>query len=599
MRFYATIVIYDKSQLHKPTLVDMMQLGNLQREDHFVKEIKEIIAADVAEATGLDTSVVIGMLEYPPNPELGDLALPCFKLAKSLRKNPMQIAEELATRLEALNEIESATPTGGFLNIRLRKTSFATDVVNRSIEDVKRLFSEERGKGRTAVVDYSAPNIAKPFGVGHLRSTIIGQSIVRMMREDGFHVEGLNHLGDWGTQFGKNIAAYVRWGDEEKVRANPIRELFKLYVRFHEEAEEDPSLDDEGRYWFKQLEDGNEEATRLWKWFIEESIKAFKETYAILGVEFDHYLGESFYTDKMDAVVKELRDRGLLVKDEGAEVVDLSEYGMPPCLILKSDGTSIYPTRDLASAEYRHNVLGADTLVYVVGAEQRLHFQQVFKVLELMGRDYAKNCTHVAFGLMKFNGERLSTRRGHVVYLEDVLKRAIDEASRIIEEKNPNLSDKERVAQAVGVGAVIFNDLKTYRIHEVDFRYEDVLNFDGETGPYVQYTHARACSVLRKANDASAMWPSGYAPNEIEWELIVQMSQAGEALNRAVDEYDPSVMARYILQLCHAFNRFYHSNPILQSEGETRTARVALTRGTRNVLANALYLIGLGAPEEM
>lgn len=419
------------------------------------------------------------------------------------------------------------------------------------------------------------------------------------MREDGFHVEGLNHLGDWGTQFGKNIAAYMRWGDEEKVRANPIRELFKLYVRFHEEAEKDPALEDEGRYWFKQLEEGNEEAIRLWKWFIEESLKAFKETYQLLGVEFDHYLGESFYTDKMDAVVNELREKGLLVEDDGAEVVDLSEYGMPPCLILKSDGTSIYPTRDLASAEYRHRVLGADTLVYVVGAEQKLHFQQVFKVLELMGRDYAKNCTHVAFGLMKFNGERLSTRRGHVVYLEDVLTKAIEEAAKIIEDKNPNLANKQEVARSVGVGAVIFNDLKTYRIHEVDFRYEDVLNFDGETGPYVQYTHARACSVLRKAETRETAWPAGYVPNEIEWGLIVQLSQADETLERAVDEYDPSVMARFILQVCHAFNRFYHNNPILQSDEPTRSARLALTDATRKVLAKALYLIGLDAPEEM
>ncbi|WP_067621168.1 arginine--tRNA ligase [Alicyclobacillus acidiphilus] len=564
-----------------------------------MKEIKGVIAAEVAKVSGLDESVVIGMLEYPPNADMGDLALPCFKLAKSLRKSPAQIAEELAASLAKLNEIEEAAPSGGFLNIRLAKGAFAEHVVTKSINDVHGLFSSERGKGRTAVVDYSAPNIAKPFGVGHLRSTIIGQSIVRMMREDGFHVEGLNHLGDWGTQFGKNIAAYMRWGDEEKVRANPIRELFKLYVRFHEEAEKDPALEDEGRYWFKQLEEGNEEAIRLWKWFIEESLKAFKETYQLLGVEFDHYLGESFYTDKMDAVVNELREKGLLVEDDGAEVVDLSEYGMPPCLILKSDGTSIYPTRDLASAEYRHRVLGADTLVYVVGAEQKLHFQQVFKVLELMGRDYAKNCTHVAFGLMKFNGERLSTRRGHVVYLEDVLTKAIEEAAKIIEDKNPNLANKQEVARSVGVGAVIFNDLKTYRIHEVDFRYEDVLNFDGETGPYVQYTHARACSVLRKAETRETAWPAGYVPNEIEWGLIVQLSQADETLERAVDEYDPSVMARFILQVCHAFNRFYHNNPILQSDEPTRSARLALTDATRKVLAKALYLIGLDAPEEM
>ncbi|GLV14555.1 arginine--tRNA ligase [Alicyclobacillus hesperidum] len=566
-----------------------------------MKSIKHAIATAVAEHTGFPAADIVNLIEYPPNPELGDLALPCFQFAKQLRKNPALIASELADKLAGIDGIGNANAQGGYLNLTLERSTYALSIVDRALQSVHDLFSEERGTGHTVAVDYSAPNIAKPFGVGHLRSTIIGQAIVRLMREDGYRVEGVNHLGDWGTQFGKNIAAYLKWGDEETVRKNPVRELFKLYVRFHEEAREHPELEDEGRYWFKQLEEGHEQANRLWRWFIDESLRAFQETYKTLGVEFDHYLGESFYNDKMDAIVDELRAKGLLVEDDGAEVVDLSAYDMPPCIIKKSDGTSIYATRDLAAADYRHRVLGADTLVYVVGAEQKLHFQQVFKVLELLGRDYAKRCTHVAFGLMKFNGERLSTRRGHVVYLEDVLNKAIEEAKRIIQEKNPNLADQDGVARSVGVGAVIFNDLKTYRIHEVDFRYEDVLNFDGETGPYVQYTHARACSVLRKAGtDAQPLnWPTQVQPDDVEWALILRLAQAGEALARAVDEFDPSVMARYVLHVCHAFNRFYHNNPILQADDPLRAARLALTQATRNVIAKALYLIGLDAPQEM
>lgn len=566
-----------------------------------MKAIKTNIASALKAVTGLDEPALNQMMEYPPNPELGDLALPCFKLAKTMRKSPQQIAEQLAEVLSALPEVAVATPVNGYLNIAVARSSFAKEIVQTAIDKPRALFSSQRGLGHTAAIDYSAPNIAKPFGVGHLRSTIIGESLVRMMREDGYNVVGINHLGDWGTQFGKTIAAYLRWGDEEQVKADPVRELFKLYVRFHQEAEADPSLDEEGRHWFKQLEDGNEQAVRLWKWFIDESIKAFKKTYALLNIEFEHYLGESFYNDKMDAVVDELREKGLLVRDQGAEVVDLSAYDMPPCIIKKSDGTSIYATRDLAAADYRHNHFKADTLVYVVGAEQKLHFQQVFKVLELMGRPYAQHCTHVSFGMMKYNGERLSTRRGKIVYLEDVLTKAITEANRIIEEKNPNLPNRDEVARSVGVGAVIFNDLKTYRVHDVDFRYEDVLNFDGETGPYVQYTHARACSVLRKAGltEANISWQDSGTLSDTEWGLVVSLSLANEALNRAVDEYDPSIVARYILQLSAAFNRFYHHNPILQADEATRAQRLALTVAARNVLASALYLIGLDALEEM
>jgi arginyl-tRNA synthetase len=571
-----------------------------------MKQSKQILATLSAQALGLAAEDVLPLLEYPPQPELGDLALPCFRFAKTLRRNPAEIAKDVAEALKTSEAFEQVDAVGGYVNVKLNRHAVAEEVVNRARTDIDSFFSRRRGGGAKVAIDYSSPNIAKPFGVGHLRSTMIGQSIKRLLELDGYQAIGINHLGDWGTQFGKNIVAYLRWGDEEVVRRDPVRELFRLYVRFHQEAQEHPELEDEARAWFKKLEDGDEEAVRLWRWFIEESLKAFKRTYALLGVSFDHYLGESFYNDKMQAVIDELRDKGLLVESEGAEVVDLSQWDMPPCIIRKSDGATIYATRDLAAALYRHDVLGAEHLVYVVGAEQTLHFQQVFKVLELMGRPWAKNCRHVAFGMMKFNGERLSTRRGKIVYLEEVLERAITEARRIIEEKNPSLEDKDEVARAVGVGAVVFNDLKTYRMHDPDFRYEDVLNFDGETGPYVQYTHARACSVLRKAEEANVRLPLDAASpvlfpdvSEAEWRLVRQLSQAQEVLERAVDEMDPSLMARFVLDVCHAFNRFYHDEPILAAPEGVREARLALTDATRAVIAKALYLLGLEAPVAM
>ncbi len=562
---------------------------------------KSELASVVAKATGLDSTELVTWIEYPPNPNLGDLAFPCFRLAKIQKKSPQQIAEQLAKEISGSNRFADAEAAGGYVNVRLLRDKVATTTIHLARTATESLFSSQKMKGRVAAVDYSSPNIAKPFGVGHLRSTIIGQSIVRLLKANGCEVVGINHLGDWGTQFGKNIAAYLRWGDEEVVKQNPVRELFHLYVRFHDEAKDNPELEDEGRLWFKRLEEGDPTARRLWQWFIDESIAVFKKTYDLLDVSFDHYLGESFYNDKMEAVVDELRRDNLLVESEGAEVVDLSEWNMPPCIIKKSDGASIYATRDLAAAMYRNQTFGADTLVYVVGAEQTLHFQQIFKVLELMGKPWAKNCKHVSFGMMKYNGERLSTRRGKVVYLDDVLSRAVDEAAKIIESKNPSLSDKESVAKAVGVGAVIFNDLKTYRQHDVDFRYEDVLNFDGETGPYVQYTHARACSVLRKAEGMLGQDPVSFAEvTEIEWRVVSQLMQAAEYFDRAVAEYDPSLIARFALDLCQAFNRFYHDHPILTAEDPSvRQTRLALTDATRAVLNWCLTVLGLTALEAM
>lgn len=550
---------------------------------------------------GMDEAEINTYIEYPPQAEMGDLALPCFRFAKALRKAPQAIAAEIAEVLQASGDFVEVTVAGAYVNVKVNRTQVADALVPVAVSSPVDLFTQQRHRGQTAAVDYSSPNIAKPFGVGHLRSTMIGQAIIRMLIADGFRVEGINHLGDWGTQFGKNIVAYRRWGDEDKVRANPVRELFHLYVRFHEEANEHPELEEEAREWFKRLEDGDAEATRLWKWFISESLAAFKQTYDLLGVQFDHLLGESFYNDKMQAVVDELQSKQLLTESEGAQVVDLSAYDMPPCLIRKSDGATIYATRDLASALYRHDVLGADHLIYVVGGEQKLHFAQVFKVLELMGRAWAKDARHVAFGMMKINGERMSTRRGKIVYLEDVLDLAISEAQRIIEEKNPALEDKGRIAQMVGVGAVIFNDLKNDRVHDVDFRMEDVVNFDGETGPYVQYTHTRASSVLRKADEQGLTIPTTMvgAIGDVEWDVIRLLGQANEVFDRALDDMDPSAIARFVLDLCHTFNRFYHEAPILIAEGVQRADRLALTAASKSVIAYALYLLGLEAPERM
>lgn len=574
---------------------------------------KLAIAELVAPVVGLSTSDVAGLIEYPPNEDMGDLALPCFRFAKQLHRAPTEIAKDVATTLTESGAFSKVDVAGGYVNVYLSHSGVARQVIQTLRSNPLSLFSEERQKGDSAAIDYSSPNIAKPFGVGHLRSTMIGHAIANLLRADGSTVIGINHLGDWGTQFGKNIAAYRMWGDEETVKQNPTRELLALYVRFHAEAENNPKLEDEGRAWFKRLEDGDEEARALWQWFIDESLKTFQATYDRLGIHHEYVLGESFYNDKMDAVVDELREKGLLVESQGAEVVDLSAYDLPPCIIRKSDGATIYATRDLAAAIYRHDVLGGNHLIYVVGGEQTLHFQQVFKVLELMGRDWAKDCRHVAFGMMKYHGERLSTRRGKIIYLEDVLEKAVAEAMRVIEEKNPSLPNKSDIAEAVGIGAVVFNDLKNYRMHEVDFRYEDVLNFDGETGPYVQYTHARACSVLRKAglnaNTSAGSLSGEFSTNAgdlsaglhpSEWRLVVEMNKANEVFERALDQLDPSLIARLVLDVCHAFNRFYHDVPILSADTESdKLFRVGLTDATRAFIAYCLNLLGLRAPESM
>lgn len=584
----------------------------------------------------LEEAELLRLLERPPKPELGDVAFPCFTLAKMWRRSPQQIAAELQARLagaqaEAGSDgpipLLKAEAAGGYLNLFFDRAR----LFPRLLAQAAKLTLPRPGAGKRVVVEFSSPNIAKPFGVGHLRSTVIGHSLARIHEALGYDVVRINHLGDWGTQFGKEIAAYKRWGDAEKIKANPIPELLALYVRFHEEAEKNPALEEEGRAWFKKLEEGDAEARELWQWFVDESLKAFRKTYDLLGVDFDHYTGESFYTDHIPKVVDALREKGLLVQSEGAWVVDLSDMDMPPCIVLKADGTSIYATRDLAAAIYRHEQFGFEKMLYVVGAEQTLHFRQVFAVLKKMGHDWADRCEHVPFGLMQMDGKKMSTRKGRVIFLEEVLQEAVDRAAAIIAEKNPDLPDKETVARQIGVGAVIFHDLKTHRIHNVNFSWEEVLNFDGETGPYVQYTYARTQSVLRKAGWPTEAGPGGpdagaccaadggccAGPAEGErsqelaletapwiagskaWDVVLHVLEFGKAVERAAENSEPSQVARYLLDLCQLYNRFYHDERILVDDAAERDAKLCLTAAVGRVLRQGLYLLGLEAPAQI
>ena len=458
----------------------------------------------------------------------------------------------------------------------------------------------DMGSGKTVLVEYSSPNIAKPFHIGHLFSTAVGNSLARIYKFLGYDVQSLNHLGDWGTQFGKLISAYKRWGDPAVIEKDPINELLKIYVKFHEEAKEHPELEDEARMYFKRLEEGDEETTKLWSWFREQSLVEFMRVYDMLGVKFDSYAGESFYNDKMGRVIDELRDKNLLTLSEGASIVDLTEDKMPPCLVLKKDGTTLYATRDLAAALYRHDTYDFAKCLYVVAYQQDLHFRQIFRVLEKMGYAWAKDCVHVAFGMISYEGETLSTRKGNVVYLEELLHQAIDKAMEIIEEKSPNLENKEEVAKQVGIGAVVYTDLSNSRIKDIDFRWDRALNFDGESGPYVQYTHARCCSLLRKAEGMELPEMQADALTNDEAQALLRLiSRFPDVIIEAADKYEPSMITRAVTDIAQAYNRFYYEHRILDDDPAGTAARVALTRATRDVIRTGLYLIGIEAPERM
>jgi len=537
-------------------------------------------------------------LEYPPDEKMGDLALPCFKLSRVLRCAPPKIAMTLAedfsvpavARTEALN---------GYLNLFLDGQYLADTVIPAVREKGERYGAPTFGEGKTVVLDYSSPNVAKPFHIGHLGTTVIGHALKRLHEFAGYHCVGINYLGDWGTQFGKLITAYHKWGNRELVENGGIDKLVELYVRFHEEAEKDASLGDEARREFHKLEEGNEENIALWKWFVEISLAEYQKTYRQLGIEFDSYKGESFYTDKMPAQVQKLRDMGLLKIDDGASIVDLEPYGMTPCLILKRDGSTLYPTRDIAAAVYRKETYDFDKMIYVTSAGQSLHFAQWFKVVELMGYDWHDKLIHVPYGTVSINGEKLATRTGNVILLRDLFEQAIAKVSAIMEEKNSDVVDKTAVAEAVGVGAVVFYYLSNNRMRDINFVMEDALSFDGNTGPYVQYTYARTCSVLAKSGALDFAKPlSVTAPEEAS--LLKVLSRFEEVVTEAIETYEPSIVTRYILDVAGAYNRFYHNCTILGAENEiVKATRLALTHAAGTVLGNAFGLICLAKTEKI
>lgn len=546
------------------------------------------------------------MLEEPPKPEMGDWALPCYSMAKVKRQSPVVTAAALAELLNQQTESTGviAEAVGGYVNFKFKPSRFSMNILNQS-----RLVGKHKltfGQGKRVIIDMSSPNIAKPFGIGHLRSTMIGNALMNLYREAGYDAVSVNHLGDWGTQFGKLIAAYQHWGDDTALHVEPIKESLKLYVQFHEEVSNRPELETEAREWFRKLEQGDEETTRLWKYFVGVSMEEFNRVYARLGVSFDYVLGESFYNDKMQAVVDRLRELELLEESEGAMVVRLDEEGLPPCLILKSDGTTIYPTRDLATAIFRKEVLQGDKLLYVVGAEQQLHFKQVFAVLRKMGYEWADDCIHVPFGLMTLNGKKMSTRRGQVVYLDQVLDEAVQKSLEIIQNSQSQDYDKYETAEAVGVGAIVFGDLVHNRMLTVDFNLDEALRFEGETGAYLQYTFARAMRLLKKAEGKAEQQPHadeellGEQLHEPEtWNCIKLLDNYEETVLKAVRNHEPSILTRLLLDIAKAFNRFYHQKKILDMQGDERAAKLYLVSTMATILKHGLQLLGMKAPHQI
>ena len=550
----------------------------------------------------LNEESISALLEQPPKKEMGDYAFPCFRLAKDLHKAPPLIAADIAESIEKPEYIDDIKVMGAYINFYVNKSDYAKTVIESSIDDS--YGSSKEGEGKTICIDYSSPNVAKNFHVGHLRTTVIGNSLYKIYSKLGYNVERINHLGDWGTQFGKLIVAYKNWGSEEAVKEKGIEELMRLYVLFHDEADKNPELQDEARAWFHKMETGDEEALKIWKWFFDISLEEFKRTYKLMGMEFDHYTGESFYRDKTDDVVKELTEKGLLKDSEGAKIVDLEEYDMAPCLILKNDGSSIYATRDIAAVEYRKKTYDFTKCLYVTGQEQKLHFAQVFKVMELLGNEWAKDSlVHIPYGLVSLAGEKLSTRGGNVIYAEDILKEAIGKIREIIDVKNPDLSDeeKENASRIVGVGAVIFNDLYNQRIKDVSFKWEHITNFEGETGPYVQYTYARCSSILRNIEgfEPSADIDYSVLSDEASADLLKEIDRFPSIVTEAAERYEPSVVARYAVDLAQAFNRFYTENRIAVDDEVVKKARCTITYIVRRMLKDSLDLLGIGVVERM
>ena len=553
---------------------------------------------------GLERDEILPMIEVPADSSKGDYAFPCFKLAKIMRKAPPMIAKGIAEAIEGEKMFQKVESVNAYVNMFMSKAEFADNVVKEVIEKDEDFGRSDIGAGRTVIVEYSSPNIAKPFHIGHIRSTVIGNSIYKIYDFLGYDTIRINHLGDYGTQFGKMICAYRKWGNKEDVIREPIKSLLSYYTKFHEEAEKDPSLEDEARAIFVRLENGEPEEVELWQWFRDESLREFNRVYDMLGITFDSYNGESFYSDKMPAVVQELKDKGLLVEDNGAQIVKLDQFDLPPALITKSDGSTLYITRDIAAAIYRKNTYDFYKNIYVVASQQNLHFQQWKKVIGLMGYDWADDCVHVPFGLVSMEEGTMSTRQGRVIFLEDVLNRAVEQTRKIIMEKNVNTENVDETAREVGIGAVIFNELSNYRIKDYVFSWDKILNFEGETGPYVQYTHARACSILRNAGEAvMASAKEGFDASRITSDsahaLIKLIYEMPEVIAEAGEKYEPSIVTRHIVDIAQAFNKFYHDEHILVDDETEKTAKVALVMAARNVIRNGLDLLGMKAPEKM
>lgn len=554
--------------------------------------------AEKLQIEGVSTDEIYETIALPPNTEMGDYALPCFKFAKILRKSPVMIAEALKNSFATDEIVKEVSAVNGYLNFKIDKNAFVKATLSKILTEKDSYGSSTEGRGKTICLDYSSINIAKPFHIGHLSTTVLGGALYRIYNFLGYKTVGINHLGDYGTQFGKLISAYKRWGDKETIENGGIRALNELYVRFHKEAEEHPEYDDEARAYFKKIEQGDEECLKLFQWFKELTLKDVNRIYELLDIHFDSYAGESFYSDKMEPIVEELKEKGLLVESRGAQVVDLEEYNMPPCIILKSDGSSLYATRDMAAASYRKKEYDFDKCLYVVAYQQNLHFKQFFKVLEMMGKEWAKDLVHVAYGMVSLEEGTMSTRKGNVVFLEDVIQKCIDKAYTIIDQKNPNLENKQDVANKVGVGAVIFGALYNNKIKDIVFSYDKVLNFEGETSVYVQYTCARANSVLQKGGVPTDYEIPTLTSEEIE--LVKAISQFPETVSAAAEKYEPSFIARFAVDVAQKFNKFYFDCKILAAEDEKiRDFRLALTNATLQTLKNAFALLGIGIPDKM
>lgn len=553
--------------------------------------------ADKINVAGVGSDEIASSITLPPNSQMGDYALPCFKFAKVLRKSPVAIAEALAADIIPDDVISEVTAVNGYVNFRINKDGLSREVIQKISDEWQNYGGSSVGAGKTVCIDYSSVNIAKPFHIGHLSTTVIGSSLYKIFKFLGYNAVGINHLGDYGTQFGKLISAYKHWGNRDEVQNGGIHAINDLYVRFNNEADE--QMEREAREYFRLIESGDREANELFEWFKSLTLEYVKKIYERLNVHFDSYAGERFYTDKMAPVIEELKQKGLLKESNGAQIVDLEPYGMPPCLILRSDGASLYATRDIAAAIYRKKTYDFYKCLYVVAYQQNLHFRQFFKVLELMGKEWAKDLVHVAYGMVSLEDGAMSTRKGKVVWLEDVIAKCVEKAYAVINEKNPALENKDEIAEKVGIGAVIFGALYNNKIKDIIFSYDKVLSFEGETSVYVQYTCARAMSVIEKSAGYEACLPDSIEPVEEEFEVVKALAAFPDVVLDAAEKYEPSYVARYAVDLAQKFNKFYFDCKILTAQSGVKNFRILLTKCVLRTLENALGLLGIGVPDKM